>query len=680
MNRLLPRDGWDRATAALLALLAAITLVTFRDYGATWDEESQRRIGLATVAWFETGFEDRSAIELSRPDGLYLHLYGGLFEATAELAVRASPIDAYETRHLVGALWALLGIAGTALLARRLGGPLAAFAAALLLATTPMWWGHAFANSKDIPFAAPLPWILWTLLRLADQLPRPSPARAVAAGLALGSALGVRPGGLLLLGGIVVGVMAVRAAAALRAAPPGDRPALAARAAGSLLLLLAVAWGVMLSAWPWGQLNPLSGPLEASLVSGAFRWNGLVRFGGEWIPAVQLPRTYAPTWFLLTLPESWGVALAAAVAAVVAWRRRRSPWDARALDLLLVVGVGLAPLAAIVVARPPLYDGVRHLLFILPPLAAAGGAALAAALATAGWPRSVAVGAFAVTAGLAAADMVRLHPYQYVYFNRLFAGGVARGTAEYEGDYWGASLREGMEWIVAHAPPEADRPLRVGTAMPPFLAFNWVWSDPSLASRVQPGVGLGDDLFLATPRWFEHRRPGRVLHAVERMGVPLALVVDLRSPSPLATRRFQGERRAIELQLPAGWRASPQVRPGPTRYEYAFGTPDGALDVELAVADDTETPPTLEQLRVEVTESAGGAEVTPLSGEQARGWIAVALGGPAGGQASGAARVGGATIRFRAQAAGPAAEQGLAAVLDLLARARGVEPDPRVVP
>jgi hypothetical protein len=684
MNRLLPRDRWDQATAALLALLALLTLATFRDFGATWDEESQRKIGLATVAWFESGFQDRSAIELSRPDGLYLHLYGGLFEAVAELAVRASPFEAYETRHLVGALWGLAGILGTLLLARRLAGPRAALAATLLLAATPMWWGHSFANSKDIPFAAPLPWILLALLRLADQLPRPTLPRTLAAGVALGAALGVRPGGLPLLVGIAAGVLGLRAFPVLRAAPAGERLAAALRTGAALLGLVAVAWALMLSTWPWGQLNPLSGPVEASAASGAFRWNGLVRFGAEWIPAADLPRSYAPTWFLLTLPESWIVALGAGAFGLWRWRRGRGirdGWDARALDLLIVLGVGLAPLAAVVALRPRLYDGVRHLIFVLPPLAAAAGAALSAVSASAHRVgRAALPGAFALALALTATDMVRLHPYQYVYFNRLFAGGVAEGIAAYEGDYWGASLREGMRWIVQNVATGSRPPLRVGTEMPPFLAFTWVERDPALASRVQPGIGRGDDLFLATTRWFEHRRPGRVIHAVERMGATLALVVDLRSPAPVAPRRFQGERRAIDLPLPAAWWATPRIEPGPTRYDYALGTPDGAMEAELSFAEDSAPSPTLEQLRAEVSGRAfPGAELTPLAGGQARGWVAVAL-RPGMGSAVGAARIGGAVVRFQARGRGAGAEQGLAQLLDLLGRSVEAEPDPRVAP
>ena len=63
-------------------------------------------------------------------------------------------LDPYASRHLLGAL---VGLAGLALDLGAspgvLGGSGAGLLALLLLATLPGWWGHMFFNSKDVPFA-----------------------------------------------------------------------------------------------------------------------------------------------------------------------------------------------------------------------------------------------------------------------------------------------------------------------------------------------------------------------------------------------------------------------------------------------------------------------------------------------------------------------------------------------
>ena len=48
-------------------------------------------------------------------------------------------------------------------------------------------------------------------------------------------------------------------------------------------------------------------------------------------------------------------------------------------------------------------------------------------------------------------SLVRLHPFQYTYFNCL-AGGVAGAAGKYETDYWLTSYKEAIEWIEAQPP------------------------------------------------------------------------------------------------------------------------------------------------------------------------------------------------------------------------------------
>ena len=44
--------------------------------------------------------------------------------------------------------------------------------------------------------------------------------------------------------------------------------------------------------------------------------------------------------------------------------------------------------------------------------------------------------------------MVRLHPYEYTHFNRLF-GGVARARERYMLDYWGLSFKQASQALLA---------------------------------------------------------------------------------------------------------------------------------------------------------------------------------------------------------------------------------------
>jgi hypothetical protein len=677
-----PADGWDRATAILLVALTAIALLTFRDYGATYDEDLQRHVGQAVLRWFASGFEDRTALGPGETGNLFL--YGGLFDALAEIAVAFSPSNPFEARHLVNVVFSLAAIAGAGLLGRRLGGTRAGFLAALLLATAPAWWGHGFANSKDVPFGAPYPWILLAMLRAADALPRPGVGRVVAAGVALGAALGIRPGGLTALVPVVAGTWAVRALAAWRAAPPGHRLPFAVRAMGSFAAMVSVAWAVMLAAWPWGQVNPLSGPLAAALEAAKFSGGLFLRFAGEWHDSLHLPRSYAPTHLVLTAPESWLVAAVAGITSLATWRGARRG-RAAIVDHALVAAAGFLPIAAAVVLRPTLYDGMRHLLFVLPALAALLASGLSSALARLPrCPARAVLGAFVAATALVVHDMRALHPYQYVYFNRLVAGGVAKAGVDYETDYWGASYREGAEWLARNYHAVAGRRVRVGMDAPAYLASHWIERDPQARGRFAFGDPSGDDIFLATTRWFGHRTPGEILHVVERMGAPLLYVIDVRD-APGRPLRLEAGDGAVEMDAMSGWRVRPEVGLGDRHARYVMTGPEERPVVNLVIAIEPEgrafSP---DALRSAVLHEAAGAwgmdpsglTVMPFSGPSSSGWvvsIVLRLPGMQQELTIGAARVGRAVMHFDAEGDGG----GIAVLLATLATARPREADGR---
>jgi hypothetical protein len=663
----------------LVATLSVIALLTFRSYGATYDEGFQRHVGQAFLRWYSSAFADRTALEPGETGNLFL--YGGLFDGLAELAAMVSPGDPFEARHLVNVLFSLAAIAGAALLARRLGGPRAGFLGALLLATAPSWWGHGFANPKDVPFGAPYPWILLATLRSADALPRLATGRIAVAGLALGAALGVRPGGLTALVPVVAGAWAVRAAAAWRGAPPGNRAPLAVRAIAAFAAIVIVAWAGMLAAWPWGQVNPLSGPLAAAGEARRFSGSLVLRFAGEWHNSSNLPRSYAPTHLFLAAPDSWLVAaVIGSAAALAAWRAGR--WrGTEVLDHALVAAAGLLPVAAAIALRPTMYDGMRHLLFILPALAALLASGVSSALARLPrWSARTALGVFAAACALVLHDMRALHPYEYVYFNWLLAGGVAKASARYETDYWGASYREGAQWLARNYPADAGRPIRVAVNAPAFLAAHWLERDPAGGERFTFDDSSGEDVLLTTTRWFGHRTPGEVLHVVERMGVPLLYVIDVcDTAGPL---RLQAGTAAIELDAMPGWRVRREVRPGDRRARYAMTAPARETEAHVAIsAGPAGEALAIDVLRRGVLEEASGTwgvdprslDAVPFAGPSSNGWVVsrspeLRRGGVQQ-FAIGAARVGRATVRFDASGDG----HGVSALVAALATARLVE-------
>src|SRR5262249_29693492 len=145
------------------------------------------------------------------------------------------------------------------------------------------------------------------------------------------------------------------------------------------------------------------------------------------------------TFFLVQLPELFVALLGIGLVwGALRWLRDRVPLET-VLPLGLVVFAALFPIGFAMVTHAVLFDGLRHFLFVEPPLACCAGLAFEAILKrVAYWPRALAAGAAASLAlyvGYHLSLMVALHPDEYVYYN-AFVGGVPGAVGDYKLDYW----------------------------------------------------------------------------------------------------------------------------------------------------------------------------------------------------------------------------------------------------
>jgi hypothetical protein len=410
-------------------------LVASRDFGATWDEDLQQRRGESIVAYY-TG---QAATLQNIEDGS--HLYGAPFDVLAVGMQRIIPADPYVVRHLLNAFVGWLGIVFCGLLARRLFGPGTALLAMVLLATAPRYFGHSMNNPKDIPFATLATLILYAFCRLPERYPFFTWRSALGLALSLGLALNVRPGALLFL--MYLGVMLLYRLWHQRRIAIRPVVMTSLWCAGISILTLAV--GSVF--WPWALERPLVGPILALFQVSRFEWNAYVLFQGQDIWGPDVPWNYAPQWFLITLP----LVLVAGLVVSLVRVRRGDPGRTSTIGLWAAV---LFPVVYVIAVRATLYDGVRHLLFVLP---------LMAILAAAGWVlllehrRQIVrnVTWVVLLAGIArpVAFELRDHPNQVVYFNEL-VGGPSGAYGYYDMDYWGNCLLPALRQARARVSPD----------------------------------------------------------------------------------------------------------------------------------------------------------------------------------------------------------------------------------
>src|SRR6201992_60835 len=215
-----------------------------------------------------------------------------------------------------------------------------------------------------------------------------------------------------------------------------------------LLPGLVLGYLVMGLIWP-GSVIEGGNPIRALTYFSAFfekPWKEM--FDGALVSVPDMPWSYLPTLFALQMPE---VLLALFIAAVIGtlFSLSRSAVPARRKPILLMLPTAATlPLLIAMVKRPALYNGIRHFIFVIPPMTVLAGVAFAWGIH---WLRDngrtwqpAAVLIFAFGLMLPLTEMIRLHPYQYTHFNHI-AGTVRAADDLFMLDYWGLAFKQASD-------------------------------------------------------------------------------------------------------------------------------------------------------------------------------------------------------------------------------------------
>jgi Dolichyl-phosphate-mannose-protein mannosyltransferase len=474
----------DDLAILVLGAVALIASLTFRDYGLGWDDYTHAEYADLLLRMYGSGFRDTGALSFAN-----LYMYGGGFDMAAALLHKVIPLELFETRRLLGAVVGVIGLGVTWRLGRRVGGPLAGLATLLLLALCPTFYGHMFMNPKDAPFAVAMAILILGLVRLAEEYPQPSPRTILIVGFGAGLSIGCR-----VLGGLAL-VYAVAGFVPLlleEYRTQGAREAAHRFAHVVYVLMPGLVFGylVMGLIWPWSIMEP-GHPFEAlSYFSHFFEKPWKEMFDGALVSVPDMPWSYLPTLFALQLPEVLlGLLVAGVVGTIMSLSRPDVPGRRKTVLLMLTLAATL-PLVIAMVKRPALYNGIRHFIFVIPPMTVLAGLAFARGMDRLrenrrSW-QPVVLAVFAFGLLLPLGEMIRLHPYQYTHFNHI-AGTVRAADDLFMLDYWGLALKQasdglreelterqeapphGRKWKVAVCGPQ--RPAQV--ALGPDFTIGW---------------------------------------------------------------------------------------------------------------------------------------------------------------------------------------------------------------
>jgi hypothetical protein len=527
----------------LLLGVLIVGLCTAGDYGITTDEFIFDPYGPKALAWYASGFTDRSLF------GYYdNYLYGPWFQILVAAVQSLHVADPFTVRHAATFVVGLVGIAALLPIGRLAVGQWAGLAAVVLCLTTGNLYGHLFFTPNDVPFLAAMAWATLAIIVMA-QRPVPTWPASIAAGLFSGLAIATRFGGVLSQA-YLVGAMVLCAVEVLGTDKAGRLKSVAAIGVRTLTALI-VAWLAAIALWPWLQAaNPVARFAEAY----GYFVRSYVQFPfpawGQTISSAALPWHYIPGQLLARLPEGFVALLAiAALFGAVAVLRfcgecgahlRTSGWNgawacgaalARSRGLLVVTVAALGPPLFVVARDSVIFDALRHLLFVLPMLALLAGWALLKLLPLFVRMPGYGIATVALHLGTTVPTLIYLHPLEYAAFN-AFAGGVPGAAGRFDLDYWSAGATEAvrrLEVRLAHDPRFAVQPPRV------LVCIGWrqplvgpMFRQPWTVATVPQDA----DFMIEPERWpCNAGVPATVIDRVERFGVTFATTYEVLRPA-----------------------------------------------------------------------------------------------------------------------------------------------------
>lgn len=450
------RDLVFRMLMMVFAVFCFIYMpLSSRQYGISADEFIDHRQAGYVLDYFGHGAKEA----LNQPQTL-LHLYGsGIQVIVTAIADFLHIGDVYTFRHVACSLIGAWGIWLIGLLGLRFGGGLCGLVAMLMLFFTPRFFGHAMNNLKDVPFAVGYLAAIYYYIRLFDCYPVFKWKYVLGAVTGIFLAFGTRAGGLLLYPYLLMygGLFYI-----LRVGWKEFYKFWKYRrdfftVVKVVVLVLGLGYVASIILWPFALQRPVGNVLEALKQFTNIGSGIRTMFDGQQMMSNMLPVSYAPKYLWIGMPV---VVLLGFFGYFVYFVCRRKEFSLISFFLLFAA---LFPVVWVMYKHSNLYGGIRHLLFVMPPMVVVSAKCWSSLmLSSRRWVGGFAVLLWLGLLALPIGHVMRNRPNDYVYFNE-FAGGLKGVYGDYDTDYFFISLKSSCDWFKKNVELPQGQKVRIVT-------------------------------------------------------------------------------------------------------------------------------------------------------------------------------------------------------------------------
>jgi len=509
----------------------------FRDYGISWDENTQRNSGVV----FFNHFQEKFNIHLVNISPTVPKLadyqdkeFGAIFEVFIFTLERLFGLSDYKNvflfRHFINFIFFWFGVVifSSAIRARFKQNYMPVIGC-LILFLHPRIFAESFYNSKDIIlmvffiFSFRFFMLFNETWKIKD---------AFWFGLAGALTFNIRPVGILIP--VITGVIML---------PVAIRQLLDEKKWNRLISLFAFVFFFFVLVWITNLYlwdDPLHKPMQ--IINKFLRYDvshtaGNILFLGNYLPTNDLPWYYLPLWIGITTPVIYllyfvtGFAIVAVRSVLL---RRYDLMDSSTRINLFILGWVVIPMGLAVVFGSTLYDGWRHFYFLWPAIVflLLSGFEKTISLDTKKIQRRLAsfikfISLTIIIAGICGNCLYnyRWKAHQYCYFNVL----TPEPATNFELDYWGLSYDDALEYLVNN---DMSDTLRVQVLnLPGYL--NSFLLDPRDRERIWYHHSLYDNFSTRIGSFYPFRSLPKFMKAGESAKYYISNFRDTSSPEEL---------------------------------------------------------------------------------------------------------------------------------------------------
>lgn len=410
-------------------IIAASMFCVCLDSGSsTAEDEYLISQGVQLDRYYSTLGKDTAILENTNP------MYSGWFNA---LTVSASKIftgcEFRNVRHAMNSVMGFIAILFAGLLAKRCRNWRTGIFAMVLLALSPVFFGHSMFNIEDIPVATTFIASLYFLKRLADHFPSPKIYDAILFAVCSSLCITANPEC-----SFIAAVIIILANIGLIFKHKDEKIKNAsiwysAICVGSIAIMFGLTMLLVPAFKPaeicnWFNSNTIDSP-DRILFEGKLVWTDL------------LPWYYNTKMLVLTIPAAIFIGILLSLGLSFVKKTNRT-------DIIVLLAISI--IAIVLNSLKTNTNGMwQHLLYAEIPLfvMAAIGFDQLVEMARTNVTKIACSFLPVIVMAMPLVHIFRSHPYEHIYFNE-FIGGTHNAFGNYEIENYGTSNKEAAQWII----------------------------------------------------------------------------------------------------------------------------------------------------------------------------------------------------------------------------------------